>query len=386
MIDRVLIDWQIKNGLTLTGDHIYGVFNNVGFTVFKENNGKLFVISVNVNESMRALKELQGVFKRADGILGNIKVGTVDDYLALFLSDECSPVTVSDYDKIIEFAVNNIHSLGIDINNRCFSCSSTATTVIYDQGMVKPVCGRCFAHLNDSEVSGLCESGISVSPYLSPDAEKTEQQEPSPVVPEQKNAEPLKDSDLDALEFDWNESGTENKKTVSQSADIFDSDNYVVGSNTNIPDELFADSSEAMRLERTYRIRGSYITGILGALVGACMGGGLIYAGFWYFENLYALLAVFSGVFAPLIYMLLAGKRKKGFSVTVSIVFSVIVSLAAVYCVSALISLDDSFVFNFSWDDDSFKQLVMNEAIALISSLIGVLTLTGALKKYCDKN
>ena len=345
MISQVLSLWKTKNGLDSEGDYVYGVFDDIGFSINDESGGKLLVVSV-IALSAESYKKIQELCKIMGGCFSSIKIGRVEDYLALFIPDSVPAVTVSDLDTIVQFVASNYASSGFVAHTKCCKCGQPSDSLTFKDQLVRPVCNSCAGSFGVASTNSRAVN--SNSQYEVP-------------------KDPDNNWEDESFELNMNE-GPGFK---------FDDDAF----ESNYEQDFYLDDSSS-------KGGGSAITGILGALVGAIIGVIPFIIVFSLTSSVISAACVLTSVMSVLIYMLFRGKRSTGFGSVLVLLFSILTSVVGTVYVSAKQYMAGSSFSGSIMEavmQISPQSIAIQLVIAVVGSILGFLVLIGAFSKYCRK-
>lgn len=141
MLSSGLKNWQQDNKFRISGDTVYGVFENVGFSVTEEDGGTLFIFMISGLDD--AYDRLEDLLCNQNGALARAQVGDVESYLAIFFDDAEGKLSENDMSDLLDFLAGSFRSCGFRIPNVCVKCGAPATKRAFYNDMVQPLCGPC---------------------------------------------------------------------------------------------------------------------------------------------------------------------------------------------------------------------------------------------------
>ncbi len=141
MLSSALKNWQQENKFRISGDTVYGVFENVGFSVTEEDGGTLFIFMLTGPDD--AFDRLEDLMCNQNGTLSRAQVGDVESYPALFFDDADGRLTENDMSDLLDFVAGSFRSCGFRIPNVCVKCGAPATKRAFYNDMVQPLCAPC---------------------------------------------------------------------------------------------------------------------------------------------------------------------------------------------------------------------------------------------------
>lgn len=366
MISQLLTLWQKKNQLDFEDDYVYGVFNEIGFSINDETGGKLLVISA-IASSNNSYKKMQELCKMMGGCFSYIKVGKVEEYLALFIDESSYMLTVSDLDSIIQFVASNYASAGFNAHTTCYKCGQPSSKLVFKDQLVRPVCKNC-AH---QPTGGFTPERV----------------QPIPVTPATSDFE--KDFGAQNFSFDDN--------NFSQSTPKREEEKFSVKMNY---DDDYSDSYSDDRYSsrHSHMPSGSLFGGLLGSFLGAIVGviPFLLLFSVTASHVSLAVLCLLAPLFAVFAYKMFKGRDMMSTATICVALTCLAVSAVAVLWVQLATSLLDagatstsiSYVFsNLSqaFSGMAIKDLLIQELIALIAVVLGTILFKRILADYCDE-
>lgn len=141
MLSSGLRSWQQENNFRVSGDTVYGVFENVGFSATEEDGGRLFIFMLSGKDE--AFDRLEDMLCSQSGALRNAQVGDVENYLAVFFDDADGRLSSAEMSDLLDFVVCNFRSCGFRTPNVCVKCGAPATKRAFYNDMVQPLCAPC---------------------------------------------------------------------------------------------------------------------------------------------------------------------------------------------------------------------------------------------------
>ncbi len=141
MLSSGLRNWQQDNKFRVSGDTVYGVFENVGFSVAEEDGGRLFIFMLSGKDE--AFDRLEDMLCSQSGALRNAQVGDVENYLAVFFDDADGRLSGADMSDLLDFVAGNFRPCGFRTPNVCVKCGAPATKRAFYNDMVQPLCSPC---------------------------------------------------------------------------------------------------------------------------------------------------------------------------------------------------------------------------------------------------
>ncbi|MBQ6568873.1 MAG: hypothetical protein IJL87_01310 [Clostridia bacterium] len=353
MLSQLLSLWQSKNSLDVEDGFVYGVFNDIGFSVNDETGGKLIVVSAvaNANESYKRMQEL---CRMMGGCFSFIKVGKVENYLALFADESNYKLTVNDLDSIIQFVASNYSSAGFSAHTVCYKCGQPSSKLVFKDQLVRPICKSCSHDVDASAARA---------------AEAARREEAARKAREEENN----------VQFDFGDDFTLGENNPNNPADDYD---------------RYADSMSLYSSKGS----GSMLGGFLGAIIGSLIGV-LPYLLFFAVTKSgisFAALCIIAPFFAILVYGMFKGKRSLSTCLGVVIIVSSIVSMFSVLYTQAATGLKTlgksggmSYVLgNLSKGLAAVgtKEVLVQLLIAVIAVVLGSLLFRGTIVKICNKD
>lgn len=141
MLSSGLRSWQQQNNFRVGDDNVYGVHDNVGFSVAEEDGGKLFIFMLSGKD--QAFDMMEDLLCTQSDELHLAQVGDVESYLALFFDDADGGISPDGMTALLDFVSGNYRTCGFRIPNVCVKCGAHATKRAYVGGMVQPLCAPC---------------------------------------------------------------------------------------------------------------------------------------------------------------------------------------------------------------------------------------------------
>jgi|GEM_PF-1694009 len=141
MLSSGLRNWQQENKFRISDDTVYGVFENVGFSVTEEDGGRLFIFMLAGADD--AFDRLEDLLCGQGGALSRAQVGDVESYPALFFDDADGRLSSDDMSDLLDFMAGSFRTCGFRIPNVCVKCGAPATKRAFYNDMVQPLCGPC---------------------------------------------------------------------------------------------------------------------------------------------------------------------------------------------------------------------------------------------------
>jgi len=141
MLSSDLRNWQQMNKYRVSDDTVYGVHDNIGFSVTEEDGGRLFIFMLSGKDE--AFDRLEDLLCNQNGCLRNAQVGDVESYLAIFFDDADGRLSGDDMTDVLYFLASNFRTCGFRTPNVCVKCGAPATKRSFYNGMVQPLCGPC---------------------------------------------------------------------------------------------------------------------------------------------------------------------------------------------------------------------------------------------------
>jgi len=141
MLSSTLKNWQQENKFRISDDTVYGVFENVGFSVTEEDGGTLFVFMLSGSDD--SFDRMEDLLCTQNGALARAQVGDVENYLALFFDDAEVRLGEDDMSDLLDFLAGSYRTCGFRIPNVCVKCGAPATKRAFYNEMVQPLCSPC---------------------------------------------------------------------------------------------------------------------------------------------------------------------------------------------------------------------------------------------------
>ncbi len=141
MINNGLLSWQQANGFRQESNSVYGVYNGIGFAVSGEDGGKLFTFMLTGSDS--AFDRIEDILAAERSPLGEVQVGDVENYLALFFEEISGEMPASLMTALLDFVIAHAHECGFTVPRVCVKCGAPANKRSFYNNMVQPMCAAC---------------------------------------------------------------------------------------------------------------------------------------------------------------------------------------------------------------------------------------------------
>ncbi len=141
MLSSGLRSWQQENKYRVSDDTVYGVYENIGFSVNEEDGGRLFIFMLSGKDE--AFDMLEDLLCNQSGDLRNAQVGDVESYLAVFFDDADGRLSNQSMNDVLDYIAGNFRTCGFRTPNVCVKCGAPATKRSFYNGMVQPLCAPC---------------------------------------------------------------------------------------------------------------------------------------------------------------------------------------------------------------------------------------------------
>lgn len=389
MMSHQLSSWQSVNNYRIEGDVVYGVYQGCGFAVSEEDGGKLFIFMLSTDES-RAFDDFESALIAVGGQLGEGQVGDVENYLAVFFDESRGSISSQTMDKLLDFTAAQARSYGFHVPNTCVRCGARATKRSFYNNMVQPLCADCSAQVKQSRRAQA--SAAAPQPYGGRGQSPANAQEDAyarqytPLVPDSSKY----DDSYDEYAGMQPHGGRDDRYSDPYGG-TYNDENYDDRAPVTFDDsgdeyrEIMGDGSDGGRPERNPD--GSADMGLLGALLGACVGV-IPYILIALFADFHmAALCFPAGMLAVLFYTILHGKRAKGMGMGISIGVSVLVSMTTMFL---------SMVFSYVSDTRTFGQamsyvfseqttfVLINTAFSILGAVFGAFFMINKMSDYCE--
>ena len=346
MLSSGLRNWQQNNKFRVSGDTVYGVFENVGFSVTEEDGGCLFVFMLSGGDD--AFDRLEDLLVSQGGVLGAAQVGDVESYLALFFDDADGRLNGDDMSYLLDYIAGSFRSCGFRIPNVCVKCGAPATKRAFYNDMVQPLCGPC------READKMEKAHKAAAPAV---ADRASDYNRGYAQPAGNSYDGYDDRRSARREYD----------DRRYNDDAYNDRGY---DDSNRQDDRFAARTDMVG-------EGSAPSGFFGALLGSVAGlVPYIISTMINYDSQLPVLCCVSGICAVLGYVAFGGLRSKKNAAVTTIACSVIVSLIMVLLFAGAAN---GFSVLF---DNLFKLSGLNLLLALGGSFLGTMVNFDHLHKY----
>lgn len=339
MLSSVLRNWQQANNHRVSDDTVYGVYQNVGFSLTEEDGGRLFIFMLSGKDE--AFDLLEDMLCRQSGALRNAQVGDVENYLAVFFDDADGHLSAADMSDVLDFVAGNFRACGFRTPNVCVKCGAPATKRSFYNNMVQPLCAPC------READKLEKAHKAAAPASTDHSAYDRRNEYDDYPPQRRYSEP--------------------EQYPPQRSRGYDERDYHSASAWDGQPEQFAESG-----------LGSAPSGFFGALIGAVAGlVPYILSTMLGFEL--AALCFLSGIGAVTGYVAFGGLKAKTNALINAVAVSEMFSLLTVVVFTCAANLGDGLSVALS----NLLQLGgLNLLMAGVGALLGVLVSLDTLHKY----
>ena len=358
MLSSGVRNWQQENKFRVSEDTVYGVYENVGFSLTEEDGGRLFIFMLSGKDE--AFDSLEDLLCNQGGELRNAQVGDVENYLAIFFDDADGRLSSQAMNDVLDFVAGNFRTCGFRTPNVCVKCGAPATKRSFYNNMVQPLCGPC------READKLEKAHKAAAPastdHSAYDRPRGYDEYPERRRPEQEYDRP----ERSARGYDEPaRQGYDEPRSERQRG--YDERDYHSASQWDSEPERFAESG-----------LGSAPSGFFGAVIGAVAGlAPYILSSMLGFEL--AALCFLSGIGAVMGYVAFGGLKAKGNALVNVIATSEIFSLVMVLVLTCAANSGDGLSVVFG----NLLQLGgLNILMAAVGALLGVLVSLDTLHKY----
>lgn len=341
MLSSGLRNWQQDNKFRVSGDTVYGVYENVGFSVAEEDGGRLFIFMLSGSDE--AFDRLEDLLCNQSGALRNAQVGDVESYLALFFDDADGRLSGADMSDLLDYVAGSFRSCGFRVPNVCVKCGAPATKRAFYNDMVQPLCGPC------READKLEKAHKAAAPAAADRASDYDRgyAQPSRGYDDQDDRRPAR---RDYDERSYNESAYDNRG--------YDDDGDPFAARTDMVGE------------------GSAPSGFLGALLGS-VAGLVLYAATALITGLeFPAVCFASGLCAVLGYIAFGGLREKKFAMISTLATSIVLSIVMVLVFGGAVN---GFSVMFG---NLFKLVGFNLLMGVAGAFLGVMIVRDRLLDY----
>ena len=344
MLSSALRNWQQENKYRVSDDTVYGVYENVGFSVTEEDGGCLFIFMLSGKDE--AFDSLEDLLCNQSGALRCAQVGDVESYLAVFFDYADGRLTGEDMSDVLDYVAGNYRSCGFRSPNVCVKCGAPATKRSFYNSMVQPLCAAC------READKIEKAHKAAAPAATVRQDDYSRQRGYDDYPDRRRQEPAYDDRRRDNEPDRRRS--------------FDERDYHAAPSWN--DEP----------ERSEGGLGSAPAGFFGAVIGAVAGlAPYIISCMCGFEL--AALCFVSGIGAVLGYVSFGGMRAKNNAIVNAIAVSMIFSIIMIIGITCAANAADGLsVVLGNLIDLAGLNLIMGG----VGALLGVLVSLDSLHKY----
>lgn len=342
MLSTGLREWQQTGSFRMEGNAVYGVYQNVGFSVVEEDGGKLFVFMLSGKDE--AFDSLEDLLCNQSGELNAVQVGDVENYLALFFDESVREMSSGGMSGLLDFVAGNFRACGFKAPTVCVRCGAPANKRTFLNNMVQPMCADCREAQKLEKARKTAAPAINdnyVDHTIAPDPRRGQQ--------------PPRRAELD-YDDGYGYAGPAPRR-----------DERAV-----YPDEHFMEK-EALSGE------GSAPSGFFGALLGALAGLAPYILLVTAADFELAALCFLAGIGAVLGYVAFGGMRERKNAMTTVFAVSEIVSLFVVLLKNAAENMQNGFSTMLS---DLFTVSWLSLLLAAIGALLGVMVSLDRLTKY----
>lgn len=347
MLSSGLRSWQQENKYRVSDDTVYGVYENIGFSVTEEDGGRLFIFMLSGKDE--AFDTLEDLLCNQSGELRNAQVGDVESYLAIFFDDADGRLSSQAMNEVLDYVAGNFRSCGFRTPNVCVKCGAPATKRSFYNGMVQPLCGPCREadKLEKAHKAAAPAAADQIGDYDRRDRSDYSDRRREPDYPDRRRG--------------YDDPQSERSRSFDER------DYHAAPSWGDDESEPFAESG-----------LGSAPAGFFGAVLGAIAGlAPYIISSMCGFEL--AALCFLSGIGAVMGYVAFGGMRAKTNAIVNVIAVSEIFSLLMV----VVLTFAANFADGFSIVLGNLIQLAgLNLLMAGVGALLGVLVSMDTLHKY----
>ena len=329
LISNSLQKWQESRNYRKDGSNVYGVCDGVGFSVAEEDGGKLAIFMIKGGDD--AFTDLENVLASDSSELGQVQVGDVEGYLALFYDESRGQMPEYLLDELLSFVARTYRRCGFSVPNRCVTCGGQANKRAFHERMVQPMCASC----NDKKRGVASRAPQPVARRDDSYDRGSSKSDPPDYKKPQKR--PRSDVSFDKKEYDYN-----------------------------------------------YASEGSLMNGILGAVLGG-IAGNILFVITMLINFPLPALATASGSLAALGYIAFGGPRTKSKAVGTIIGWSV--GLSVLFMVISFVFKEVKQIGSFSATMPrlfaSFPVLfTVNVVLAIVGVILGAMLMEGKLAEY----
>lgn len=367
MISQNLLAWQRSRKFRLENDTVYGVKDGVGFSVVEEDGGKLAVFMLAATDDAVFDEFEAAITAQGDG-LGDMQVGDVEGYLALFFDESTGEMDDYLLDEMLAYVAQNARACGFRAPNVCVMCGAPANKRSFYNNMVQPMCADCSA-ANKQNSASRAAAPAPVS------AQRTEEDEFAQGQQRRRTGseEPYGRAPLSTGRHEYSEEEDDTYSGYGRGArDNYDAPRRRPAREYN-EDPVAAASAGSMGM------------GILGALLGALAGMVPFVISILCSYPLSA-LCTFCGVGAVLGYVIFKGQKEKKNGVISTILFSELVCILSVFFSQLIPHLRNGMTASaaFSAVGSSSLELIVHMVIGVLGTLLGVALAIESLNKYVE--
>ena len=421
MISPQLASWQSRNQFRSDDDVVYGVHESCGFSVSEDDDGLLFIFMLSPRDD-EAFDDFEDALLQEGGELAEGQVGDVEGYLAVFFDQSRGLISARTMNRLLDFVVEQARPCGFRAPNICVKCGARANKRSFVNGMVQPLCAQCSAQNKQSRRAA---ANAARKPAPPPAADPRTQEDNryaehyAPLVPDNSKYDDSYDEYADMApnhsnydsEYsrprhepqEYDPPGRQERQEPPQKGyERFDASPISFDDSgqddrhrviTDDPDEdyfdIVGDGGEHSATVSETHIEGSGGMGALGAFLGALLGviPYLIIAFVAKFPM--AALCFPAGMLAVWFYTLLRGRKSMGCGMGMSIGFSTVMSVIAmfigmtVYCMNESRDFGQAVSYLFS---EQVAFLLFNTVFALLGSVFGALFMIVVMAKYVESN
>ncbi len=360
MLSSGLRNWQQDNRYRASEDTVYGVYENIGFSVAEEDGGRLFIFMLSGKDE--AFDSLEDLLSNQGGCLRNAQVGDVESYLAIFFDDADGRLSGEDMSEVLDYVAGNFRSCGFRTPNVCVKCGAPATKRSFYNGMVQPLCAPC------READKMEKAHKAAAPAAADQADDYDRRRDRGYddYPDRRRREPEYPDRGREREYE-----REYEEPRRERARVYEERDYHASAWGEDEPERFAESG-----------LGSAPAGFLGALLGAVAGlVPYIISSMCGFEL--AALCFLTGIGAIMGYVSFGGLKAKTNALVNAIALSEIFSLVMVIVRTVAANSGDGLSVVFG----NLLQLAgLNLLMAGVGALLGVLVSLDTLHKYLLSN
>lgn len=433
MVSPQLASWQSRNQYRSSDDVVYGVHESCGFSVSEDDDGLLFIFMLSPRDD-EAFDDFEDAMLKEGGELAEGQVGDVEGYLAVFFDQSRGLISARTMNRLLDFVVEQARPCGFRAPNICVKCGARANKRSFVDGMVQPLCAQC--SMENKQSRRAAANNASRKPAPAPRTEEDEQyaRKYAPIVPDSSKYDDSYDeyagmapnhsdynSEYNQMRYDsqedrrheprndrYNEphgdrydeppqSSQKSYERFDPSPISFSDDGYEdrgrVMSDDPVEEyhDIMGDESEHSALVSETHIEGSGGMGALGAFLGALVGviPYLIIAFVAKFPM--AALCFPAGMLAVWFYTLLKGRKSMGYGMGISIAFSAVMSIIAMffgmaaYCMNESRDFGQAVSYLFSEQTET-AFLLFNTVFALLGAVFGALFMIVVMAKYVENN